>query len=66
MKKQKIEFKWIEKGLPKDKKQISITGELENNRLNLISVKCFPAIECLTCEGLHWPCTCLANPNMLA
>jgi hypothetical protein len=65
MKKKKIEFEWIEEGMPKQKKQISITGELKDNHLDLISVKCLPAIECITCEGLHYP-SCSGCDNKLA
>lgn len=49
MEKKSIEFKWIEEGTKEAKKQISITAEVENEKLKLITVKCFPGIICLIC-----------------
>lgn len=57
MAKKKIELKWIEKGTKKQKQRVSVTAEVEDGKLKLISAKCFPGIICLIC-GPAFNCHC--------
>ncbi len=55
MKKKDIKFNWIEAGTKKSRKRITITAKEEDKQLKLKTVKCLPAIVCITCIGLLCP-----------
>lgn len=53
MAKENIELKWIEEGTKTDKRrEITITAQLENDKLDLVHVDCFGMIICITCGAL--------------
>lgn len=55
MKKKIIKLNWIEGKTKKPGKRISITAEEKNRQLNLKSVRCLPAIVCVSCITLGCP-----------